>query len=244
MSEMIAGWTFGGIWLTATLWAALDAEARGRNPIVWGFLTFVFGPFALGAYAITGDRDATSSPAGRKRTYYFTAAFFFLGVAYASLVALVAVALDAGVSQHPIDSDDARVATAILLALLVFAMPLWAFHWVQTLGLLETTVSEREDRMLFLTARRYGAVVLVLGGLVSIGFGIFLVFSLFAAVMGVFDGSRDQFLPVLAFLPMTGLIMAYHYFAIFQSAHYRALAQRFESMEPPPAAEAVAGGAE
>jgi hypothetical protein len=232
MSEMIAGWTFGGIWLAATLWAVLDAEARGRSPFIWGFLTFIFGPFALGAYAITGDRDETSaSPEGRRRTYYFTAAFFFLGVVFASLVALLAVALDAGVAQNPIDSDDARVATAILLALLVFAMPLWAFHWVQALGMLERP--SNEERELFLVVRRYGAVVLVTSGLVAIGFGVFLVFSLFAALLGVYEGSRDQFLPVLAFLPLTGLLMGYHWIAIFGSSRYRQLAARYESAGKP-----------
>ncbi len=229
MSGAIAGGTFGGIWLTATLWAVLDSEARGRNPFVWGFLTFVFGPFALGAYAITGDRDTIVSPHTRRRTYYFTASFFFLGVVYANLIALVAVALDAGISQHPIDSHDARVATAILLALLVFALPLWVFHWILALGLLDQTHGEAEDRALFLLLRRYGAVVLVIAGLVSIGFGVFLVFTLLAKIMGVYEGGRDQFLPVIAFLPLTGVLMFYHWFAIFGSSRYRALAARFEA---------------
>jgi hypothetical protein len=227
MSGAIAGSTFGAIWLTATLWAVLDSESRGRSPFVWGLLTFFLGPFALGAYAITADRDGRS-PAEGRRTYFFTASFFFLGVSYATLVALLAVALDAGVAAHPIGSHDARVAIAILLAVLVFATPLWAFHWVVALGLLEDDSAGGDGHALFLLVRRYGAVVLVIAGLVTIGFGIYLVFTLIAALMGVFDGGRDRFLPVLAFLPLTVVLMAYHWMAIFGSSHYRRLAADYE----------------
>jgi hypothetical protein len=234
MAPAIAGWTFGGVWLTATLWAVLDAEARGRNPVVWGFLTFFFGPFALGAYAITGGRETASEDA-RRRTYFSTASFFFLGVVYASLVALIAVALD---------SDESRIATAILLAVLFFGLPLWAFHWFQALAYLERSHGEREDRAAFLLFRRYGAVVLIISGLVAVGFGIYVMFTFFAAIMGVFEGGRDSFLPVSAFLPLTGLLIAYHWLSIFGSKHYRALAARFDPSVPaappgPPASSAA-----
>jgi hypothetical protein len=231
MSEAIAGWTFGGIWLTATLWAVLDSEARGRSPIIWGLLTLIFGPFALGAYAITGEHDAIMSPQVRRRTYYFTASFFFLGVVYASLIALLAVALDAGISQEPISSHDARVSIAILLALLVFALPLWLFHWMLALGLVNEDRGEKEQRALFFVLRRYGAVVLVISSLVLIGFGVFLLFTMFAGILGVYEGGRDQFVPVLAFLPLTAALIVYHWFAVFGSAQYRAMAARFETGE-------------
>lgn len=247
MTPAIVGWTFAGIWLTAALWAVLDAEARGRNPVVWGFLTFFFGPFALGAYAITGGRETVSEDA-RRRTYFSTASFFFLGVVYASLVALIAVALDASVAQDPLDSDEARIATAILLAVLFFGLPLWAFHWFQALSFLHYSHGEREDRAAFLLFRRYGAVVLVISGLVAVGFGIYIMFNFFAALMGVFQGSRDSFLPVVAFLPLTGLLIAYHWLAIFGSSHYRALAARFDppvpSETPAPAPAPIAAAPE
>ena len=134
-------------------------------------------------------------------------------------------------------------ATAILLALLVFALPLWAFHWVRAQVLLDETEDEPQRRALFLLERGYGGAVILFGALIVIGFGIFLVFSLFAAIMDVFEGGWEQFIPVLAFLPLTLLVLGYHWLAIFWSSKYRQLATSFAGAGvPAPAAAAAPEG--
>ena len=233
---------FWAVWLVAPLWTFFDAEERGRSAILWAILALVFGPVGLAVYAITLGRSDASGllPGARGRQYLFTAAFFFLLIVYITLVGLLLVALDAAWASDPLDGEDARLATAILLALLVFALPLWAFHWVRAQALLDETEDEPQRRALFLLERGYGGAVILFGSLVAIGFGIFLVFSLFAAVMDVFEGGRDQFIPVLAFLPLTLLVVGYHWLAIFGSSKYRQLASSFAGAGAPAPAAAAA----
>lgn len=236
---------FWAVWLVAPLWVFFDAEERGRSAILWAVVTlliFPFFPIGLLVYAITlGRTDASGLlPGARGRQYLFTASFFFLVVVYVTLVGLMLLALDAAWASDPLSGNDARLITAVLLAFLVFALPLWAFHWVRAQALLDGTEDEPQRRVLFLLERGYGGAVIFFGSLVALGFGIFLVFSLFAAIMDVFQGDRDQFLPVVAFLPLTLLVLGYHWLAIFGSSRYRQLAARFAGTRSPAPTAAAA----
>ncbi len=234
----IVGWIFVGPWLVVPLWTFFDAEERGRNGILWAAITFIFFPFfpvGLVVYAVMLGRDEGSglSPGARGRQYLFTAACFFLLVAYITLAGLLLVALDAAWSDHPLSGDDARLATSILLAFLVFALPLWAFHWVRAQALLDEAHDAAQQRALFVLERGYGGAVILIGALITVGFGVFLVFTLFAAIMGVFQGGNEQFIPVVAFLPLTLIIVAYHWTAIFGSEKYQELAGIAAKVGPP-----------
>ncbi len=238
MAGAIFGWTFAGAWLVVPLWTFFDAEERGRNGILWAVITSLFFPFfpvGLVVYAIMLGRDEGSglSPGARGRQYLFTAAFFFLLVAYGTLVGLLVVALDAAWSDNPLDGDDARVTTAVLLAILVFALPLWAFHWVRAQALLDEAHDTAQQRALFVLERGYGGAVILIGTLITVGFGVFLVFTLFAAIMDVFQGGSEQFIPVVAFLPLTVIVVAYHWTAIFRSKKYQELAGVAASVAAP-----------
>lgn len=231
-------WIFMGPWLVLPLWTFFDAEERGRNGIMWAVITslpFPFFPVGLVVYAVMLGRDEGSglSPGARGRQYLFTAAFFFLLLAYSTLVGLLIVALDAAWSDDPLSGDDARLATSILLAFLVFALPLWAFHWVRAQALLDEAHDAAQQRALFVLERGYGGAVILIGALISVGFGVFLVFTLFAAIMDVFDGGSEQYIPVVAFLPLTLVVMAYHWTAIFRSKKYQELAVVAASVGPP-----------
>ncbi|MCH7811960.1 MAG: hypothetical protein IH958_04950 [Chloroflexi bacterium] len=238
MALGIIGWTFWAVWLAAPVWTFFDAEERGRSAILWAVLTLVFGPIGLGVYAITlGRGESSLLPGARGRQYFFTAAFFFLMIVYATLVGLVVIAIDAAWSNDPLSGDDARTVTAVLLALLIFGLPLWAFHWIRAQELAERPTNEDQRRALLMRLMRgYGGAVLLVGTLVSIGFGIFLVFALIAAILSVYEGGKEPFIPTLAFLPVTLFIMAYHWYTIFGSGKYGA---------PPPgqASAAVTGPA-
>jgi len=241
MAESIIGYTFFGGLLAAPLWVFFDAEERGRNSILWAAITllsFVFFPIVLLVYVVTLGRDESRGllPGARGRQYLFTAAFFFLTIVYIALVGLLYVALDTAWTGD-LDGDEARVATAVLLAVLVFALPLWAFHWVRAQALLDEAADDQLRRTLFILERGYGGAVILIGTLVTIGFGIFLVFALFASIMSVYEGGRDPFISVIAFLPLTLLVVGYHWLAIFASPKYRALARGLAAA-PPPALEA------
>lgn len=238
MAGAAVGWMFWALWLVIPLWTFFDAEERGRSSILWAILTLVFGPLGLAVYAITLGREDTRGllPGSRGRQYLFAAAFFFLLVVYVTLVGLLIVALDAAWGTDPLSGDDARLATAVLLAILVFALPLWAFHWVRAQSLVDEAKEESMRRVLYLLERGYGGAVVLIGSLVTIGFGIFLVFALFAAVMDVYEGGRGPFIPVIAFLPLTLLVLAYHWLAIFRSPKYRELAATVAETGEPAAA--------
>ena len=123
-------------WVPAA-WVYVDAEERGLSAYLWGGLTLLGSVITLIFYYRHRARvDVPDSLSYRRgRIYMHVALLTFYGVVFASLLILLGALIDYVRGDDPLSTslfgrgEELRRSVALVVALLVIAVPLLAVHY-------------------------------------------------------------------------------------------------------------------
>ncbi len=227
------------LWLALASWVYFDATERGKPSIVWAggvFLLPWLGVVVLILYLIfrdTGQRVQVP-PGGGRRQYLYIVSFAGLATLIVGLTLLITTTIVRAISEGAIGDDGYRQALASSIAAIIVGVAVWATHWFRAERHLGSRPDDEQFRAAFYMHRAYLYTVFGLSWIIVFIAGLWLLGGGLANAFAVEDVEPEGWVPALGPALVALLVIAFHYFASFETPQYKELLARFESIPPPP----------
>ncbi len=227
------------LWLALASWVYFDATERGKPSIVWAGAVFFLawlGLIALILYLIfrdTGQRVQVP-PGGGRRQYLYIVSFAGLATLIVGLTLLITTTIVRAISEEALGDDAYRQALASSIAAIIVGVVVWATHWFRAERRLASMPDDEEFRAAFYLHRAYLYTVFGFSWIIVFIAGLWLLGGGLANAFAVEDVEPEGWVPALGPALIALLVIAFHYFASFETPQYKELLARFESIPPPP----------